>query len=57
MPMKVWRAHLASQNAYRLIGGGTVMDVLSESLQHLPLRLIFRHMRINLINVRFTYAS
>ena len=32
-------------------------DVLSESLLHLPLWMIFRHMRINLINVRSMYAS
>ena len=32
-------------------------DVLSESLLHLPLRMIFRHMHINLINIRSTYAS
>ena len=31
--------------------------VLSESLLHLLLWLIFRQMRINLINVRSTYAS
>ena len=31
--------------------------VLSESLLHLPLWLIFRHMHLNLINVRSTYAS
>jgi hypothetical protein len=33
------------------------VDVLSESLLHLPLWMIFRHMHINLINVRSTYAS
>ncbi len=33
------------------------LDVLLESLLHLPLWLIFRHMHINLINVRSTYAS
>ncbi len=32
-------------------------NVLSESLLHLLLWLIFRQMRINLINVRSTYAS
>ena len=32
-------------------------NVLSESLLHLPLWMIFRHMHINLINVRSTYAS
>ncbi len=32
-------------------------NVLSESLQHLLLWLIFRHMHLNLTNVRSTYAS
>ena len=32
-------------------------NVLSESLLHLLLRLILRHMHTNLINVRSTYAS
>ena len=31
--------------------------VLTESLLHLLLSLIFRHMHLNLINVRSTYAS
>ena len=33
------------------------IHVISESLLHLPLWMIFRHMHINLINVRSTYAS
>ena len=35
----------------------TGINVLPESLLHLPLWMIFRHMHINLINVRSTYAS
>ncbi len=36
---------------------GMIGNVLSESLLHLPLWLIFRHMHRGLINVRSTYAS
>ena len=36
---------------------GTQDHVLSESLMHLALRLIFRRRRLNFINVRTAYAS
>ena len=58
MPLKRRVGCAASrENSYRLAQNlHNIYHVLSESLLHLPLWMIFRHMHLNSINVRSTYA-